>query len=212
MNISNHTSFIPPPDDENNVVNHPPVQVRVARVIAWLNLILGNIFAARTSLAISTFLCTPLFNAIGLLALPIVFLIIFGVWSIMIDFINGNIAIVNDVILGIATYWPQPFGIKDFFNELDNSCYNKTELRQLLAMMPIPPMFNYTPSDSRIDFSASPRLKRTTAALIRMPVYLLSSISAISALISSAFWHLEGTIVIFIILYNVYMRTHSVQR
>lgn len=177
-----------------------------------MNLILGNIFAARTSLAISTFLCTPLFNAIGLLALPIVFLIIFGVWSIMIDFINGNIAIVNDVILGIATYWPQPFGIKDFFNELDNSCYNKTELRQLLAMMPIPPMFNYTPSDSRIDFSASPRLKRTTAALIRMPVYLLSSISAISALISSAFWHLEGTIVIFIILYNVYMRTHSVQR
>lgn len=212
MNIPNHTPVIPPPDGENNVVNHPPVQVRVARVIAWLNLILGNIFAARTSLAISTFLCTPLFNAIGLLALPIVFLIIFGVWSITIDFINGNIAIVNDVILGIATYWPQPFGIKDFFNELDNSCYNKTELRQLLAMMPIPPMFNYAPSDSRIDFSASPRLKRTTAALIRMPVYLLSSISAISALISSAFWHLEGTIVIFIILYNVYMRTHSVQR
>lgn len=212
MSIPNRTPVIPPPDDENNIVNHPPTPIRVTRLIAWVNLILGNIFAARTSLAISTFLCTPLLNAIGLLAFPIVLLVVFGVWSIMIDFINGNVAIINDIILGIAAYWPQPFGIKDFFNELDNSCYNKTELRQLLARMPIPPMFNYTPSDSRIDFSASPRLKRTTAALIRMPVYLLSSITAISALISSAFWHLEGTIVIFIILYGVYMRAHNVQR
>lgn len=212
MNIPNHTPVIPPPDDENNVTERPPIQVRATRAIAWVNLVLGNIFAARTSLAISIFLCAPLFNTMGLLAFPIVLLIVFGIWSFTIGFINGGIAIINDIILGIAAYWPQPFGIKDFLNELDVSCRNKTEFRQLLEMLPIPPMFNYTAAESRIDLSSSPRLKHTTAALIRMPAYLLCSINAMSAFISSTFWHLEGTVLIFIILYGLYMRTHNPQR
>lgn len=212
MNIPNRTPVIPPPDDENHFVNRPPVQTRAARAVAWVNLILGNIFAARTSIAISMFLCAPLLNNGSLFALLVAALIIFAVWSIVIDFINGNVAIVNDIILGIAAYWPDPFGAKDFFNELDASCRNKTDLRQLLAMMPIPPMFNYATAESRMDLNASPRLKRTTSALIRIPVYLLCSIRVISALISSAFWYLEGTIIIFIILYGFYMRAHNTQR
>lgn len=213
MSIPNRTPIIPPPhDDENNVIDRPPIQNRAARAVAWVNLILGNTFAARTAIAISTALCTPLLNSGGLFALLIAALIIFAVWSFMIDFINGNVAIINDILLGIAAYWPDPFGTKDFFNELDVCCRDKADFKRLLAMMPIPPMFNYTTAESRVDLSASPRLKRTTSALIRIPIYPLCAVRAVSVLISSAFWYLEGTIIIFIILYGLYMHTHNAQR
>lgn len=125
MNIPNHTPVIPPPDDENNVVNHPdgnsdqivepdfrviidgktvatnrpPFRIRAARFVAWVHLILGVIYASSLVFRFGDFIMgdqsQPSFPFI------LIALVVFTFVYIVIHSIVGTwCEVLNDILLG----------------------------------------------------------------------------------------------------------------
>lgn len=204
MNIPNPFSsgLFNPPDDENdaigqgqNVNEDPafrltingkpvtgrwPLKIRIARIIAWMHLILGTVYASTLVYRFGNFIIGEqpsfpfiLLPLVGLIFAYIVVEAIVGAWC----------DVVNDILLGAVACWPEALTIEKFFDQLGEEIAGNLA-SDFFRQLGIPEVAAVIPHRPRIDSSGQ--------SLLYMATYFgCFFYTPLSAIIKSVFWKAE---------------------
>lgn len=230
MNIPNHTPVIPPPDDENNVTerhgesndqtvepglkvivddktvvtSRPPFQIRVARFVAWIHLILGVIYASslvfRFGNSIAGDQGAPSFPfiLIALVAFTFVYIVLHGI-------IGTWCEVINDILLGAVIEWPAALTIPRFFDRLREEAIIEL-VRTSFRQAGIPEIAAVIPHRPKIDSSGQ--------SILYMATYLGCFFYApLPIIVKAVFWKVELAFGILFLAYLFTIATlHNPQR
>lgn len=198
-----HAEPAPPdtgvPPENNGVECHvisaiPPLRLRIARFVAYAHLILGVLYLASIVYRIVTFIIASELDFIPtLIALTLIFL----VYLALSDIIPIWCEVVNDILLGVVSCWPDPLTLPEFFGQLhEEAALNLA--RETLGQIGLPEVAAAIPH--------RPHLGPTSRSLLYVTGYFACAFCApLPALIKAAFWNVEG---LFVILFLAYILTN----
>lgn len=207
---------IPPPDGKNNredydkndgpdigelpdgaivITNCPPLRSRIARLVAWTNLILGVIYASSLVFRLLDYFIGNGTEIPSNLPLAILGLLIIApiAYVVLQNVIAGCIEAANDILIGIVDAWPEPLGLPQFFDQLETEAALDIA-KTVLHDVGLPEIAAVIPQ--------RPRLGSTARSLLYMATYFACFFYTPAAdLIKNIFWKAEGLLGILFLAY-----------